>query len=94
MIIQRLVIIITWGGHKHHHEINSLHSVHKQSFLRKFNHTEYLKSEKETKEDLVLLFNRTSNSRASKTSRNYVDQQADILDKETEAKRDGPMVKK
>lgn len=93
MIIHRLIIIIKWGGHRHHREINTFHSVHKQSFLRKFNHTEYLKLEKETKEDLVLLFNGTSNSRAIKTPRNYVVQQANILDKETEAKRDGLMVK-
>lgn len=47
-----------------------LHSVHKQSFLGKFYHTEYLKLEKETESDPILLFKRTNNFRASYAPRN------------------------
>ena len=48
-----------------------------------------LEAEKKTNklEDWVLPFKRTNNFRASKTPRNYVVQQANFSDKETEAKK-------
>lgn len=46
-----------------------------------------MKKKKTTKEDWVLPFKRTNNFRASKTPRNYVVQQANFSDKETEAKK-------